>query len=422
MPKRVLPLSVLTIENAKSKNKAYKLVDGFGLYVLVTPTGGKLWRMQYRFSLKQKVLAFGAYPIVSLADAREKRTEAQKLLAKGLDPSRVKKEEKEAKLVKHANSFEVVARDWFNRFKSSLWTEKNGARKLHSLEKDVFPVIGQRPIGEIKAPEVLEVLRRIEKRSLEQAHKAKFTCGQVFRYAVVTGVADRDPVADLSGALPAFKNKHYAAPTDPKDVAPLMRALDGYEGTFVVRCALKLAPLFFVRPGELRQAEWAEIDFVEKQWNIPAEKMKMKNDHIVPLSSQAIAILRELHPLTGHGKFVFPGRRFPDRCCMSDNAVNVALRSMGYTKDKIVHHGFRAMARTMLAEVLEFRIDIIEHQLAHAVKDPNGEAYNRTKFLKQRRKMMQAWADYLDDLKLRFTHAGDALHMKTDLPNDENKA
>ena len=397
MPKRIPPLSDLEIKNAKAKNKAYKLADGYGLYLLITTTGGKLWRMRYRFLGKQKVLSFGAYPAVSLADAREKRDEAKKLLAKGLDPAQVKKEEKAAKLKEGANSFEVVARDWFNRFKSK-WSERHAARKLHLIEKDVFPAIGKRPIGEIKAPEVLKVLRQIEERSLEMAHKAKFTCEQIFRYAVSTGCAERDPVADLRGAMPPVNNKHFAAPTDPKVVAPLMRALDGYDGSFVTKCALLLAPLFFVRPGELRHAEWSEIDFDEEQWNVPAEKMKMKKAHIVPLPRQALAILRELYSLTGHGKYVFSGLK--PLSCISDNTVNAALRRMGYPKNVIVGHGFRAMARTILAEILEFRIDIIEHQLSHAVKGPNGDAYDRTKYLMQRREMLQVWADYLDDLKM----------------------
>ena len=235
-------------------------------------------------------------------------------------------------------------------------------------------------------------------------NKTKYSCGQIFRHAIASGRAESNPVPGLSDALPSLQGKHYAAPTDPKDVAPLMRAIDGYQGTLVVECALQLAPLLFVRPGELRQVEWSEIDFDEKQLNIPKEKMKMKVPHIVPLSCQSIAILRKLQSLTGDGKYVFPGMRSPLRC-MSDNAVNAALRSMGYGKDVIVGHGFRPMARTILAEVLEFRIDIIEHQLAHAVKDPNGDAYNRTKFLSQRRHMMQVWADYLDELKKCTTQA-----------------
>jgi len=275
---------------------------------------------------------------------------------------------------------------------------------LSRLEKDVFPAIGKRPIGEIKAPEVLRVLRQIETRSLEVMHMVKSTCGQVFRYAVSIGRAERNPVPDLCDALTPFKNGHYAAPTNPKDVAPLVRALDCYGGSFAVKCALRLAILLFVRPGELRHAEWSEFDFVEERWNIPAKKMKMRKDHIVPLSHQAVAILRELHPLTGHGLYVFPSVNSLLKC-MSDNTVNAALRSMGYGKDVIVGHGFRAMARTMLAEVLEFRTDIIEHQLAHAVKGPLGDAYDRTKFLRQRRHMMQVWADYLDRLKMCKTPA-----------------
>lgn len=397
MPKRVLPLSDEIIDNAKAKTKAYKLSDGFGLYILITPSGGKLWQMQYRFLGQPKVLSFGSYPIVSLADARQKRTDARMQLAKGLDPAQVKKQEKEAKRAEHVDTFEAVARDWFNRFKP-LWTERYAARILTQLEKDIFPILGQSPIAEIKTPDVLRVFREIEKRSLEMAHKARLTCRQIFRYAVATGAAERDLVDDLQGFLRPRKNKPSAAPTDPKDVATLMRGLDCYEGSFVVRCALQLAPLLLVRPGVLRHAEWPEINFTDKEWKIPAEKMKTKEDHIVPLPRQAIAILRLLHDLTGNGKYVFPCRISPLRC-MSDNAVTAALRSLGYEKDFIVGYGFQAMARTMLAEVLKFRIDIIEHQLGHIVNDRNGKGYPATMFLKERRQMVQAWADYLDQLK-----------------------
>jgi len=271
------------------------------------------------------------------------------------------------------------------------------------ITTNLFPWIGNRPIAEIKAPELLAVLRRVESRgALESAHRIRTIAGQVFRYAVATGRAERDPSADLKGALPQPGEKHHAAITDPKEVAPLLRAVDGYQGHYVVKCALRLAPMFFVRPGELRQAEWAEIDLDEAVWNIPAHKMKMKQAHIVPLSSQAIDILTELKQLTGASRYVFPsGRSFARP--MSNNAILAALRRMGYNKDTMSGHGFRAMARTILDEVLQVRPDFIEHQLAHAVRDPNGRAYNRTAHLAERRKMMQLWSDYLDGLKAGAT-------------------
>lgn len=398
MPKRILPLSELQVKNAKPAHKDVKLFDGGGLYLLVTPSGGKLWYFKYRFTGKEKKLALGAYPSVSLADARQRREDAKKLLVNGADPGEVKKAQKAATVAVAENSFEVVSREWHGKF-SHTWSEVHATTLKERMEKDLFPYLGARPIGEIKPPELLTVLRRIESRgALDTAHRIRFMCGQIFRYAIATGRAERDPAADLKGALPPVKYGHRAAPTDPKKVTPLLRAIDEYEGSFVVKCALQLAPLVFVRPGELRAAEWSEIDFEAEQWNIPAEKMKMKEPHIVPLSRQSIAILKELQPLTGNGRYLFPCQRSSLRC-MSDNALNAAMRRMGFSKDEIVAHGFRAMARTILDEVLQIRPDFIEHQLAHAVKDPNGRAYNRTAHLAERRKMMQAWADYLDGLK-----------------------
>jgi len=271
---------------------------------------------------------------------------------------------------------------------------------MSRLERDLFPWIGKRPINQIKAPELLSVLRRVESRgALESAHRIRTIAGQVFRYAVATGRAERDPAADLKGALPQPQEKHHAAIIDPKEVGPFLRALDGYQGHFVVKCALKLAPIFFVRPGELRHAEWSEIDLDEAVWNIPAHKMKLKQAHLVPLCRQAVEILTSLKELTGASRYVFPsGRTFARP--MSNNAVNAALRRMGYDKETMTGHGFRAMARTILDEILHVRPDYIEHQLAHAVRDPNGRAYNRTAHLEERRKMMQSWADYLDALRV----------------------
>ncbi|GAB7026067.1 tyrosine-type recombinase/integrase [Geotalea toluenoxydans] len=398
MPKRIVPLTEIQVRNAKPKAQDYKLMDGFGLYLLVTPTGGKLWRFDYRYHTKRKLIAFGAYPAVSLADARQRRDEAKKLLANDVDPGEIKKAKKAAVVAETENAFEVVAREWHKKF-SYTWSSTHADTTLRRLEADVFPVLGVRPIHEIKAPEVLAMLRRIESRgALETAHRVRTVCGQVLRYAVATGRAERDCTGDLKGALTPYKKGHLAAITDPKEVAPLLRAMDGYQGSFVVKCALQLAPLFFVRPGELRQAEWNEIDFDAAEWNIPAERMKMKVAHLVPLSSQAISILRELHVLTGRSRYLFPCHRSFTRP-MSNNAINAALRRMGFDKDEMTGHGFRAMARTILDEVLQIRPDYIEHQLAHAVRDPNGRAYNRTAHLTERKRMMQLWADYLDGLK-----------------------
>lgn len=398
MPKRIQPLSDIQVKNAKPTPKDVKLFDGGGLFLLITPTGGKLWHMKYRFGGKEKKLAFGAYPSITLADARQRREEARKLLANGVDPGDVKKALKAAGELQSENSFEVIAREWHAKFLTGKSDSYRG-KMMANFERDVFPWIGKRPIAEIKAPDLLAMLRRIELRgSLETAHRTRSACGQVFRYAVATGRAERDPAADLKGALPPYKKGHHAAITEPRQVSELLRAIDAFECSFVVKCALRIAPYVFVRPGELRRAEWSEIDLDAAEWNIPAEKMKMNNAHLVPLSSQVVAILRELQPLTGLGKYVFPCHRTTLRP-MSENAVLAALRRMGYDKDEMTGHGFRAMARTILDEVLQVRPDFIEHQLAHAVKDPNGRAYNRTAHLAERKKMMQQWADYLDGLK-----------------------
>ena len=398
MPRRIMPLTNTQIDKAKPQAKETKMFDGGGLYLLITPTGGKLWYLKFRYAGKEGKLSFGTYPAISLADARQRREEAKKLIANGVDPRNVKKAQKAAQGEQSANTFEVIAREWHNKF-AHTWVESHAQHKLERLEKTVFPWIGKRPIKEITAPDVLDVLRRMESRGiLDTAHRVRFECGAIFRYAIATGRAERDPVADLKGALPPVKNGHYAAPTDPKAVAPLLRAIDEYQGSFVVKCAMQLAPLLFVRPGELRAAKWSEIDFESAEWSVPAETMKMKVAHLVPLSTQALKVLNELKPLTGHSEYVFPCHRSPLRC-LSENAVNAGLRRMGFEKSEITGHGFRAMARTILDEVLQVRPDYIEHQLAHAVKDPNGRAYNRTTHLAERKKMMQAWADYLDGLK-----------------------
>lgn len=395
---RVAPMSLTdtTIRNAKPGEKPLKLFDARGLYLEISPAGGKWWRLKYRYDGKEKRLSLGVYPDVSLKDARERRDTARKLLADGIDPSENRKAQKSAKADRAANSFEVVAREWFAKY-SATWAEDHGNRIIRRFERDIFPWIGGRPIAEVTAPELLSVMRRIESRgALETAHRALGNCGQVFRYAVATGKVDRDPSGDLRGALPPVKGKHFAAITDPKQVGQLLRTLDGYQGTFVVTCALRLAPLVFVRPGELRKAEWTDINLDAAEWRFVATKTSAP--HIVPLSTQAELLLRELHALTGGGRFVFPGARSNARP-MSDNAILAALRRMGIDKEEMSGHGFRAMARTILDEVLGVRPDYIEHQLAHAVRDPNGRAYNRTAHLAERRKMMQQWADYLDKLK-----------------------
>jgi integrase len=392
-----MPLSELKIRNAKPKEKFYKLSDSDGLYLHVTEKGGKLWRFRYRFEGKEKLLALGSYPEISLLEARQKRDEARRQLAHGIDPGAVRKAQKQAK-IEDTETVEVIAREWHEKFKST-WTEGHADKLMRCLERDVFPWIGSRPIKEIKAPELLTVLRRVESRGvLEGAHRVRGICNMIFRYAISTGRAERNPAQDLIGSLPPAKEKHLAAITEPKEVRELLLAIDGYVGSYVVKLALQLSPLVFVRPGELRHMEWKEVDFENALWSIPAEKMKMREPHLVPLSKQAIKILEELQKLTGTSQYAFPSGRTCDRP-MSNNAILAALRRMGYTKEEMTPHGFRAMARTIIDEVLQIRPDFIEAQLAHRVSDPLGRSYNRTHHLNERRKMMQTWADYLDGLK-----------------------
>jgi len=394
-----MTLTDVTIRKAKPTDKTQRLFDGGGMYLEVSPAGGKWWRLKYRFGGKEKRLSLGTYPDTGLADAREKRDAARKLLAAGVDPGEQRKAVKAAGEERASNSFEVVAREWHAK-QSATWVELHASRIMLRLENDVFPWLGSRPIADVTAKELLVTVNRIVDRgAVESAHRVLQNCGQVFRYAIATGRAERNPAADLRGALPPVKQTHLAAIIEPHAIGGLLRAMDAYNGSLVTKCALRLAPLVFVRPGELRQAEWAEFDLDGAQWNIPAAKMKMREPHLVPLAPQAVAVLRELHPLTGHGRYVFPSARSPQRP-MSNNAVLSALRRMGYATDEMSGHGFRAMARTVLDEVLHFRPDYIEHQLAHAVKDPNGRAYNRTAHLPERRKMMAGWADYLDTLKV----------------------
>lgn len=398
MPRTVAPLTDTAIRKAKPGPKPTKLRDGGGLYVQLNPDGSRWWRWDYRRPVtgKRNTLSLGTYPEVSLADARGRQAEARRLLASGIDPGEHRKAAKVAGVEKAANSFEVVTREWLGKQK---WVESYRCKVVAWMDNDVFPWIGGRPVAELAAPDFLRVARRIEERgAIESAHRIMQNCGQVMRYAVATGRADRNPVADLRGALAPPMERHHAAITDPRELGGLLRAIDGYAGDASTRAALRLAPLVFVRPGELRHAEWSEIDFDAGEWNIPAHKMKMREPHLVPLSSQAVAILRDLQPLTGRRQYVFPGGRSPKRP-LSDNALTAALRRMGFDKETMTAHGFRATARTLLDEVLGWRPDLIEHQLAHAVRDPNGRAYNRTSHLPERRKMMQAWADYLDALR-----------------------
>lgn len=393
-----MKLTNAAIRAAVAASNAYRLHDGLGLYLEVSRSGGKWWRFKYRFQRRENRLSLGTWPAVSLREARAKRDELRYLLARGVDPAEQRRAARASAEDNPADSFETVAREWYARNAPS-WSESHGPRILRRLERDVFPWLGRSPVSDLTAHQFLKVIRRIEKRgALETAHRALSNCGQVMRYAVATGRAERDPTSDLRGALTPVKKSHFAAVTEPGKVAGLLRALDGYRGTLTVRCALRIAPLVFVRPGELRHARWEDIDLEAGEWRFTSSKTRLP--HIVPLARQAVVILHELRPATGGGKYVFPGLRSRNgNRPMSDNAVLVAMRSLGIGPDVMTGHGFRAMARTILDEVLGFRPDYIEHQLAHAVRDPQGRAYNRTKHLPERRKMMQAWADYLDKLR-----------------------
>ncbi len=391
-----MPLSDNSCKKAAATAKPRKLADSGGLFLYVTPSGAKVWRFDYRFGTKRRTLALGAYPDVSLRRAREKRDEARRLLADGIDPGEHRKAAKVERAERATNSFEAVAWEWFGKF-SPRWAESHSSKIIRRLERDVFPWLGRRPIAELTPPEILAAMRRIESRgTLETAHRVLQSIGQVCRYAVATGRLVSDPTRDLRGALPPVKESHFPAFIDPVKVGELLRALDAFKGSFQVACALRLAPLLFVRPGELRKAKWADIDWDAQEWRFTASKTG--TPHIVPLAPQALAILRELHPLTGHGEFVFPGR--DPRKPMSDAALGAALRRLGFdTRNEVTIHGLRATARTLLDERLKFPAHIIEAQLAHSVKDPLGRAYNRTAFIAERHEMMAAWADYLDGLK-----------------------
>lgn len=365
------------------------------MFLLVQPTGGKWWRLKYRIDGREKSLSLGVYPDVTLKKARQRRDEARALIAEGVDPSA----ERAARRRNREHTFESIAREWFAT-KAPIWAPGNAEAVLSRLQNWCFPWLGPRPIAGITAVDVLEILRRIEHRgSIETAHRVRNYCSQVFRFAIATGRAEHDVAANLKGALRSPLKGHHAAITTPEALGGLLRAIDAFQGTYPVRCALTLTPYLFVRPGELRHMQWAEIDWDAAIWTIPAAKMKTRSDHIVPLARQSLAILRDLEPLTATASYAFPSARSRSRP-MSENTVTVALRRLGFGKDEVTAHGFRATARTLLDEVLGERPDFIEHQLAHAVRDPNGRAYNRTAHLEERRRMMQRWADYLDHLRI----------------------
>ena len=392
-----MTLTVVEIKNAKPREKPYKMTDEKGLYLLVNPNGSKLWKFKYRFSGVEKKLSFGAFPDVSLSAARDARDDARRQLANTIDPGILKNSIKRSKKIADENSFEAIAREWHAKF-TPKWSQNHGERILIRLEQNIFPWIGKRSINEVTAPEILSALCRIENRgAVETAHRVSQICGQVFRYAIVIGKAERNPAADLRGALAPVKQKHHASIIDSVEIGKLLNAISEYRGNFITKCALQLAPLFFVRPGELRHAEWSEFNLEKAEWRIPAEKMKMKEQHIVPLATQTIEIIQELHAYTGSGKYLFPSLRSATRP-MSENTVLAALRRLGYSADEMTGHGFRSMASTLLNEH-GWNRDAIERQLAHAERNNIRAAYNYAEYLPERRNMMQWWAEHLDKLK-----------------------
>jgi integrase len=379
--------------------------DGLGLYLHVKQAG-KYWRLGYRFDGKQKLLALGVYPAVSLAKARSRREKARELLADGIDPGAAKREERQATATAAANTFELVARE-FLETKTEAWTPKYAAKWLRGMEKDLFPYIGKLPATTVTPPMLLNALRKCEKRgAIESAHTLRQTAGQVFRYGIQTGRCDRNPALDLHGALKPVTTKHMAALLEPLKVGDLLRAIDGYSSP-LTRAALALSALLFQRPANIRSMEWAWIDFDNAMLTIPSQDMKRRIEqklngrpHFVPLAPQAAAFLKELVPISGHGRYVFPSIRTSQRP-MSDNTVNAALRRMGFEKDEMSAHGFRATARTLMIERIKgISADVIEAQLAHGKSGPLGSAYDRAEFMEQRRVMMQTWADYLDKLRI----------------------
>lgn len=391
-----MPLTAKTVQAAQAREKDYKLSDEKGLFLLVKKNGSKYWRMKYRFLGKEKLLSLGVYPEVSLKEAREGLNEARGLLKKDIDPSAQRQANKLSQRISAENSFIAIANEWYETHQRDK-SRSHQQRIQRCFKHDLFPVIGSKPINQITAPELLMALKRIESRgAINTAHKTKQIAGQVFRYAIATGRAERDPTPDLRGALKPTSTTHYAAITNPKDAGRLLVAIDNFEGTPVVGAGLELMALFFCRPGELRHLKWSDVNFEAQRIELVAEKTKQ--EHIIPLSAQALSILERLYHITGNGMYIFPSARGRSRC-MSENALRTALRTMGYDNDTMTPHGFRAMARTLLDEELNYRIEWIEQQLAHNVRDANGRAYNRTKHLSQRSEMMQKWADYLDQLR-----------------------
>jgi len=397
----IMALTVVEIQNAKPKEKPYKLQDDKGMYLLVTASGSKLWRFDYRFAGKRKTLAIGSFPEISLSKARNKRDEARSQTAEDIDPTELKRKEKNRREALAENTFEAVARDWFDRHLSHK-ASTTKAKVTSRMERFVLPYLGKRSISEITAHEILKVVRRVENQgSLDTAHRVLQEIGQIIRYAIQTARAQFDPTPSLRGALQPIKQTHFASPADdPVKVGELLRMMDGFKGTPQVAAAIKILPMVFCRPGELRKMQWADINFETAEWRYVATKTKI--NHIVPLTTQVVNILKDLFPFTGHeqGGYVFSGGRTSMRP-MSDAAINAAYRRLGIdTRTELTGHGWRSVARTILHEVLGYEPDVIERQLAHAVKDANGTAYNRTQFLNERRKMMQVWADYLDKLKV----------------------
>jgi integrase len=400
-----MPLTNIQVEKAKPEAKDWKLFDEKGLYLLVKSAGHKWWRFKYRFGSRadgkpgkaEKALALGVYPEVSLKRAREKRDEARRLLADGIDPSAERKATQETQRVAHLGTFEAVAREWLKR---QSWGESHGAKNIRRLEQHVFPWIGQHAMANVKRADIRGVLRRIEGTGrVETAYRVLQLCRAIFEYAIAEEICEHTPCNGLSKMLLPRSKRHHASITDPKMVGELMRAIDGFSFTLPVACALRLAPLLFVRPGELRKADWSEFDLdgAQPQWRIPAPRMKMREQHIVPLAKQAVAILRELQPLTGPGGYVFPSVRNASRP-MSENTLNVSLRRLGYDRETMTAHGFRSLASSLLNEQ-QWNKDAIERQLAHGERDKVRAAYNHADYLPERRKMMQSWADYLDSLR-----------------------
>jgi integrase len=393
-------LSDTKVKSAKPSEKSYKLFDRDGLFLLVNPCGSKLWRFRYRIDDREKLLSLGAYPEVGLAAARDKCRDARKIVANGGDPSQQRQDERAQKRISANNSFDAVSAAWLVEDKQKELADSTLKNLKRRLERDISPFIGSKAVSAITAPDVRQVILRIKKRgSLDVAGRVLNIIGRVMRYAVSHGLAERDPTRDLDkeALISAGEVKHHAGLTDHKAVGGLLRAIDGFDSSFVVRCALHMAPLVFVRPGELRHAEWSEFDFDKAEWRIPAVKMKMKVQHIVPVSDQVIAILRDLNPVTGHGKFLFPCQRGQGRP-MSENTVNAALRRLGYGNDQQTGHGFRTTASTILHE-LQYSHPVIERQLAHGDRDKVSAAYNFAEYLPERRRMMQDWSNFLDQLR-----------------------